>query len=133
MIFLEWKNSRDVPMTLVYYYADVNTVIDVLLRSERDKHDAQLDECLSFCHANLDLVLNHHGNALLEVSDSTIKKLAFLFHHHEVEAIRDKRDRIKRYVIIFRYRYYILTPSPVTYAMFKTLHCYSSKASYIDI
>lgn len=73
---------------------DSHNVVSLLLMAERMKVDGVIDECVQYCYSNMEEVLSSRFN-VGAISDKVLYKLASKFDHNELEALRDKKDKIK--------------------------------------
>lgn len=71
-----------------------SNVIPILVSASFLQMEPLLNECLSFCHANLGEVVKISPN-LGCLNDSIITRLAAMFTNLELESVKDKKDRIQ--------------------------------------
>lgn len=73
---------------------NASNVIPILVSASFLQMDALLNECLSYCHANLSEVVKVSPN-LGCLNDTIITRLAAMFTNLELESVKDKKDRIQ--------------------------------------
>uniref|UniRef100_UPI00358FABD1 SANT and BTB domain regulator of class switch recombination n=1 Tax=Myxine glutinosa TaxID=7769 RepID=UPI00358FABD1 len=71
-----------------------NNVISILLSSDFLKMDLLVEECVLFCHKNMNsiVVASYRMDGL---SNALVRRIASQFTHRETQEIRDKRDTFK--------------------------------------
>lgn len=72
---------------------DPSNVIPILISASFLQMEPLLLDCLSFCHARLTDIVKISSN-LSCLNDGIISRLAAMFTNLELEAVRDKKDRI---------------------------------------
>lgn len=73
---------------------NASNVIPILVSASFLQMEALLNECLSYCHANLSEVVKVSPN-LGCLNDTIITRLAAMFTNLELESVKDKKDRIQ--------------------------------------
>lgn len=71
-----------------------NNVISILISSDFLKMDALVTECIHFCHENMSAIVATPCNMNC-INDKLVTRIAKLFNHNELEAIKDRKDKFK--------------------------------------
>lgn len=71
-----------------------NNVISILISSDFLKMDALVMECIHFCHANMSAIVATPCNMNC-INDKLVTRIAKLFNHNELEAVKDRKDKFK--------------------------------------
>lgn len=71
-----------------------NNVISILISSDFLKMDALVTECIHFCHENMSAIVSTPCNMNC-INDKLVTRIAKLFNHNELEAIKDRKDKFK--------------------------------------
>ncbi|XP_065831094.1 SANT and BTB domain regulator of class switch recombination-like isoform X2 [Oscarella lobularis] len=73
---------------------DANNSVSILISSDFLRMDVLVDKCINFIHKNISAVVGTPGNMTC-IRDGLIARLAGLFSHSELEAMKDRRDKLK--------------------------------------
>lgn len=71
-----------------------NNVISILISSDFLKMDALVTECIRYCHQNMSAIVATPCNMNC-INDKLVTRMAKLFNHNELEAIKDRKDKFK--------------------------------------
>lgn len=71
-----------------------NNVISILISSDFLKMDALVTECIRYCHQNMSAIVATPCNMNC-INDKLVTRIAKLFNHNELEAIKDRKDKFK--------------------------------------
>ncbi|CAL4126786.1 unnamed protein product, partial [Meganyctiphanes norvegica] len=78
---------------------DPKSAVSILISADFLKMGPLVEEVLTYVHDNINLILEAQVN-LSCLSDPLLTRLSQLFSHWELEALRDKRDRIQNKLYI---------------------------------
>lgn len=71
-----------------------NNVISILISSDFLKMDSLVTDCIHFCHENTTAIVATPCNMNC-INDKLVTRIAKLFNHNELEAIKDRKDKFK--------------------------------------
>ncbi|XP_035752861.1 uncharacterized protein KIAA1841 homolog isoform X1 [Egretta garzetta] len=71
-----------------------SNVISILISSEFLKMDSLVEECIQYCHKNMNAIVATPCNMNC-INANLVTHIADLFTHNEVEELKDKRDKFK--------------------------------------
>lgn len=71
-----------------------NNVISILISSDFLKMDSLVTECIHFCHENMSAIVSTPCNMNC-INDKLVTRIAKLFNHNELDAIKDRKDKFK--------------------------------------
>uniref|UniRef100_A0A2C9LIL3 SANT and BTB domain-containing protein n=1 Tax=Biomphalaria glabrata TaxID=6526 RepID=A0A2C9LIL3_BIOGL len=75
-----------------------NNVVSILISSEFLKMDTLVEECIKYCHKNMNDILATPCNMGC-INDKLLTRMAELFSHVEADELRDRKDKFKRMTI----------------------------------
>ncbi|KAL8185082.1 UNVERIFIED_CONTAM: hypothetical protein K2H54_036933 [Gekko kuhli] len=73
-----------------------SNVISILISSEFLKMDSLVEKCIHYCHKNMSAIVATPCNMNC-INANLVTRIADLFTHNEVEEVKDKRDKFKRW------------------------------------
>ncbi|KAK0045577.1 hypothetical protein Bpfe_024943 [Biomphalaria pfeifferi] len=71
-----------------------NNVVSILISSEFLKMDTLVEECIKYCHKNMNDILATPCNMGC-INDKLLTRMAELFSHIEADELRDRKDKFK--------------------------------------
>lgn len=89
---MKWVKRDNIPQ-IEWPTLDPSNVIPILISASFLQMEPLLLDCLSFCHARLTDIVKISSN-LSCLNDGIISRLAAMFTNLELEAVKDKKDRI---------------------------------------
>ncbi|XP_010212719.1 PREDICTED: uncharacterized protein KIAA1841 homolog [Tinamus guttatus] len=69
-------------------------VISILISSEFLRMDSLVEECINYCHENMNAIVATPCNMNC-INANLVTRIADLFTHNEMEELKDKRDKFK--------------------------------------
>lgn len=85
------RSSRDVP---VQPQLEPSNVVSILISSDFLKMDALVQECIEFCHVNMNAILSTPCNMNC-IDDRLVARISDVFNQNELEEIKDRKDKFK--------------------------------------
>nr|XP_022910677.1 uncharacterized protein KIAA1841 homolog [Onthophagus taurus] len=86
---MNWvKNDKDKPKL------DANCAVPVLVSAAFLQMEPLTDECLRFCHENMNEILRSN-TSMSCLNDTVLSRLAAMYTNAEVEDIKDRKDKIQ--------------------------------------
>lgn len=89
---MKWVKKDNTPQ-IEWPTLDPSNVIPILISASFLQMEPLLLDCLSFCHSRLTDIVKFSSN-LSCLNDGIISRLAAMFTNLELEAVKDKKDRI---------------------------------------
>ncbi|XP_075391325.1 SANT and BTB domain regulator of class switch recombination isoform X1 [Tenrec ecaudatus] len=84
------KENKDCEMSTL----EPGNVVSILISSEFLKMDSLVEQCIQYCHQNMDAIVATPCNMNC-INANLLTRIADLFTHNEVEDLKDKKDKFR--------------------------------------
>ncbi|XP_064133067.1 SANT and BTB domain regulator of class switch recombination isoform X3 [Loxodonta africana] len=77
-----------------FLFVEPGNVISILISSEFLKMDSLVEQCIQYCHKNMNAIVATPCNMNC-INSSLLTRIADLFTHNEVDDLKDKKDKFR--------------------------------------